>query len=670
MTEGSDPLAWRPESLHLRPGRLLLSWLFSALALLLAAAVLPGVSIQGFGGAVVVAAAIGVLNALLPPLIAALRLPATVVLGFVALLVLDALMIEWAGAITRQAITVTGFGSALLTALLTAAVTVALAVVVGIDDDDEYSLHVTRRIARRQGPGEHTEVPGILFLEIDGLGLPILRRAMRDGSAPHMARWLREGRYRLLEWETDLSSQTGASQAGILLGSNEDIPAFRWVEKERGAMMSCSSPRDCAEIERRLANGRGLLRGGASRGNLLSGEAQEQILTASRTASEIRANPGYRAFLANGHNVTRCLVLFVWEVALELAASARQRRRGVVPRGRRGGRYPFLRAAMCVVLPELIVHAVLTDMMRGRPAIYATFSSYDEVAHHSGLERADTLEALRKLDRQFGRIERARRYARRPYEIVVLSDHGQTQGATFKQRNGYGLDELVRRSIDRPSVLGIAAGDHEEAMVGQAFDEATGRSAAKGQRRGEQGSMNGVGARDAVVLGSGNLGLIYLMEEPRRLTVEELQERHPRLVDALRVHPHIGWLLVRSRHHGPLVLGRGGERRLETGEVRGEDPLSAFSPTAAQHLLRSDRFEHAPDVMVGSFYDPALEEGCAFEELISFHGGLGGPQTRPFVLHPVTLPPPEQPVIGAERLHEILTNWRAHLQSDQGDSRR
>ena len=108
--------------------------------------------------------------------------------------------------------------------------------------------------------------------------------------------------------------------------------------------------------------------------------------------------------------------------------------------------YPFLRGAMCVIVRDLIVYGVLTDMMRGRPAVYATFSSYDEVAHHSGLERADTLEALRKLDEQFGRIDRARRYAPRPYEIVVLSDHGQTQGATFKQRNGYGLDELVERS--------------------------------------------------------------------------------------------------------------------------------------------------------------------------------------------------------------------------------
>ena len=93
------------------------------------------------------------------------------------------------------------------------------------------------------------------------------------------------------------------------------------------------------------------------------------------------------------------------------------------------------------------------------------------------------MEALRKLDQQFGRIERARRYAPRPYEIVVLSDHGQTQGATFKQRNGYGLDELVERSLARGEVAGFAGGDEQNAMVGHAVGEATGRKKEKRGRR-------------------------------------------------------------------------------------------------------------------------------------------------------------------------------------------
>ena len=95
---------------------------------------------------------------------------------------------------------------------------------------------------------------------------------------------------------------------------------------------------------------------------------------------------------------------------------------------------------------------MLTDMMRGRPAVYATFSSYDEVAHHSGLERADTLEALRKLDQQFGRLAAARRYAPRPYEIVVLSDHGQTQGATFKQRHSLVVRKRRTATAHRPQL--------------------------------------------------------------------------------------------------------------------------------------------------------------------------------------------------------------------------
>jgi hypothetical protein len=320
--------------------------------------------------------------------------------------------------------------------------------------------------------------------------------------------------------------------------------------------------------------------------------------------------------------------------------------------------YPFMRAAMCVVVRDLIVYGVIADMMRGRPAVYSTFSSYDEVAHHSGLERPDTLEALRKLDRQFARIDRVRPYAPRPYLIVVLSDHGQTQGATFRQRNGYGLDDLVERSLETGRVAGIAGGDEQKAMTGLAFQEAVGT--ARQAEAPEHGPTDG----QVVVLGSGNLGLVYLMEEPRRLTLEEIEERHPRLLPALRAHPHIGWLLVRSRERGPVVLGRGGTCYLRTGEVEGDDPLAVFSPNARHHLLRTDGFANVADVMVGSFYDPQLEEGCAFEELISFHGGLGGPQTRPFVLHPVELAGPDRPVVGAAEVHALLTGWRRALQGD------
>jgi uncharacterized membrane protein YvlD (DUF360 family) len=645
---------WSPARPRFHLGRLLVTWVASAIALLVAAAIVPGASATSFRGAAAAAAVIAVLNAIVPPLVAALRLPFTLLLGLVVILLVDALMLLAAEHITGG-LSFDSVWSALGVALVASAVSAALGAVLGIEDDDVYTLRVIQRIARRTDDIVRESTPGIVFLEIDGLALPVLKRAMRDGHAPRMARWLAEGTHQLVEWETDLSSQTGASQAGILLGSNDDIPAFRWVEKERREILQCSSPPQCAELERRHSTGRGLLAdGGASRGNLFSGDAEHMILTVSRMSEERRANPGYRSFFANGFNVVRTLVLFFGDVLLELTAAAQARRRDVQPRGKRGGLYPFMRAALCVVVRDLIVYGVLSDMMRGRPAVYATFSSYDEVAHHSGLERADTLEALRRLDKQFARIDAARRYAPRPYRIVVLSDHGQTQGATFRQRNGYGLDDLVQSNLKDGSVAALRGGDEQDNKLGQAVGEATGTAA-------KSAKPDRIDDRDTIVLGSGNLGLVYLMEARHRLTLEEIEARHPRLVSALRGHPHIGWVLVHSQEHGAVVLGAQGAAYLDEKRIEGENPLAPFSPTAAGHLRRADGFEHAADITVGSFYDPALDEGCAFEELISFHGGLGGPQTRPFVLHPVELPVPAGPILGAEALHAVLLDWRQTL---------
>jgi uncharacterized membrane protein YvlD (DUF360 family) len=646
---------WTPERPRFRAGQLLLGWLLGAASLAVATKLVPGASDSTFRAALVAAALIALLNAVLPPLVAALRLPFTALVGFFGVLFLDAGMLLLADRVS-SGMSIDSFWSALGVALAAAAVGVVLSTIFGTNDDGVYSLRVVQRIARRSGERVVTDRPGIVFLEIDGLALPVLQRAMRDGHAPTLARWLEDGTHRLAEWEPDLSSQTGASQAGILLGSNEDIVAFRWVEKERQVLVACSSPEDCAELERRHDTGNGLLAdGGASRGNLFSGGADHVILTVSRMEAERSSNPGYRAFLANGFNVARTFVLFGWEVILEWIAAAKQRRRDVRPRGHRGGVYPLLRATMCVIARDLIVYGVLADMMKGRPAIYATFASYDEVAHHSGLERHDTLEALRKLDQQFGRIERARRYAARPYELVVLSDHGQTQGATFRQRNGYGLDELVQRNLVHGGVSALEGGDEQDAMVGHAAAEATGRKA--------KAPKNDVSGRDVVVLGSGNLGLVYLLENGGRMTREELEARHPQLLPALSSHPHIGWVLVKSGEHGAVVLGGEGTRYLEEDRVEGEDPLAGFHATAAQHLLRTHGFAHAPDLLVGSFYDPALDEGCAFEELISFHGGLGGSQTQAFLLYPAQLPAPAQPLVGAETLHRVLVGWRRLLEA-------
>ena len=76
---------------------------------------------------------------------------------------------------------------------------------------------------------------------------------MRCATAtrPTLARWVHSGDYRLEHWETNWSSQTGACQAGILHGSNQDMPAFRWWEKDQRQAIVTIHPHDAAELERR-----------------------------------------------------------------------------------------------------------------------------------------------------------------------------------------------------------------------------------------------------------------------------------------------------------------------------------------------------------------------------------------------------------------------------------
>ena len=195
-----------------------------------------------------------------------------------------------------------------------------------------------------------------------------------------------------------------------------------------------------------------------------------------------------------------------------------------------------------------------------------------------------------------------------------------------------------------------------------AFGEATGRDVKKEKR-----AKNDVSGEDVVVLASGNLGLVYLMDEQRRMTMEEIQERHPRLLPALAEHPHVGWLLVRSAEHGAVAIGASGTHYLSARDAwRARIRSRTSRPNAPAHLLRTDGFADVADIMVGSFYEPETDEGCAFEELISFHGGLGGPQTEPFILHPARLRVPDEPIVGAASVNALLRGWRAELEGSSG----
>ena len=233
----------------------------------------------------------------LPPVLAALRLPFMLAVGFLLVLVADALLLLLARRrCCRTTSSVDSFGDALLAALLIVGAVGDRARRSIVGDQRRRRVHAARHPADRAPPGRRARAPTSRASSSSrSTGSRCRCCATRCATAARR-RWRAGSPTTATGWPSGRPTcrrRPAPARPGILLGSNEDIPAFRWVEKESGRMIVCSSPADCAEIERRHATGIGLLAdGGASRGNLLSGEADETILTVSRIEAEKRAEPG------------------------------------------------------------------------------------------------------------------------------------------------------------------------------------------------------------------------------------------------------------------------------------------------------------------------------------------------------------------------------------------
>lgn len=573
--------------------------------------------------------------------------------------------------------------------------------IANIDYFDSYTKTIANYV-KNDETEYNIRYPGLIILEIDGLSIDILKEAIDRELMPTLKKWIENGTHTIMEWETDLSSQTGASQAGILHGNNKNIVAYRWVEKESDNEILISGKLAHAPIiEKRISDGNGLLcDNGISITNMFSGDSPHTVITSSKFEiyTKIFDKSLDVAFL-EAYSFQRVIVLFIWEIFVEIKCQIMRRIRNVKPRLRINVVYATIRAGANVFLREIATETLIGNIVKGEiNSAYASYVGYDEVAHHSGVKDSDVWNVLKKIDLQFKRIEKAEKTSKRPYKFVVLSDHGQSNGATFKQRYGLTLGDYVRRLLPDDMMVYNESkyiSDHfrdafipENKQIGTLIDKVDDIKHAdffsqidsvKEKRpdfinierleeyrekypdsleyikKHESKEETTKKAKDSelIVLGSGNLGLIYLTQWKRRLSYEEMVTLFPDLIPGLVRHPGIGFILVKSYTNGPMAIGPNGIYYLRTNKIIGENPLKDFGENAAMHLKRHDTFNNMPDILVNSFYDAESDEVCAFEELIGSHGGLGGSQTRPFIMYPSEWQDPGE-LIGAKSIYDFL----------------
>jgi len=689
--------------------RFLAIWAVDAISLLVTAAVLPGMNFapRERGSVLVVAAAaallLGLVNFLIRPIILLVARPFglvfTLIVGFfvnaLALLITAALLPE---------LVVQGLVPAIIGGVVLAAANTVLAGLLTIDDSDSYyELRIMRLAQKSPFQGAPTEERGLLMLEIDGLSYRHLQQALALGYMPTLQEMMEEEGYLLSRVDCGLPAQTSSCQAGILFGDNHDIPAFRWFDKQQQKLYVSS--RDATELNARHSSGNGLMRGGSSINNMFDGDAEKSMLTLSKVRASTPDEAKRRAqdvylLMLNPYFFTRTIALFLGEAALDVWQSFKQRRANVRPRlNRLKGGYPFLRAATTVLLRDVANSLVILDIMRGSPSIYSTYVGYDKVAHHSGPWSSDAFNLLRKVDREVAHIrDVARRKAPRPYELILLSDHGQSSGATFLQRYSVDLKGFIEQFMPQGAsvvqtwggddgmtnvgAIGVELQSAQEQGVGGRTSKAVAKQASELAQRSTHELQDAIDAAqvadaDVIVCNTGNLAHVYFDFLPRKVTLSELNVAYPGVVEALVQHEGIGFLVGYADDGAPVALGKQGQRHLVSGEVSGEDPLLPFAAGSAPPINKRSRgaglagqnsvevrawqvgrmagFPNAGDLIINSTLYP---DGtvAAMEELIGNHGGLGGEQTDAFIFHPADMPAPE--TRNSEDLFHVLNARR------------
>ena len=657
----------------------------AVLALLLATSLLPGFRLDTshphWWAAVLRLPIIFALALIiLRPLLVFLTLPLnSLTLGFPSLLFNG--LILYLAAHTEQAFVITNYGEALLGTLVMTGVSASITGWLGLDEAYPFYQSVIFRLGRRFGPrSARKPLRGLLILQIDGLSYSSLRKVLGRGRMPTISSMLARGSHQLHRWHCGIPSNTPAVQAGMLYGDRQNIPGYRWFDRENQKLRVVTRPEDLRILEERAAtSGSALLKGGSCINSFMSGGAAKRLMTVSAVGEDSsQKREGERAdfnlFFLSPNAYTKAVLDSLWDYTAGIVLSVF----GLLDRDRPRLKFSIKRVAQRAVanafLRNLSFFWLKQDMVRGVPVIYSNFVGYDDVAHHSGPDTYEAQISLAAFDRRLRQLRRrAQRKSPIRYEIVLLSDHGQTPSVPFRILYGQTIEEALSEMMTRsagsrmdvvpafdPELSHTASllaelDDVDETHLGWAADR--GRRALRRITPEYEDLDSGDDSPRAVVCISGSLAHVYFVGYKEPLTLEDIQMAHPGLVEDLANHPGLGLVAARRRDGDPVALCDDGVRNLITGELAGSaDPLAPFAERDrwAGELAQLMSYSDTGDLVINGAWLADRGRIVVLEEQTSSHGGLGGRQTEPFVLLPEQWPVGEMDLESPEALHGLL----------------
>ena len=669
-------------------------WVFNAICLLACEWVIPGITIipyQGVPYAVTVmevSLIFSIMNLFVRPLILLFTLPLNGLTFGLFSLVVNALVLFLASEFTpffKIEYPIAAFLSGFLFAL----VNIIITSLIPIDEDFLYYDILVNRF-RKSGEKINKDKKGIIVIEIDGLAYPRLIKAIEKRKMPYLKELIDSGKFTISEFDCGIPSQTSSCQAGIMYGDNQNICAYRWYDKEQKRIISSSSFQDTNQMEQEILRRKknGLLDGGMSINNLMSGNADVSLFTVSaiqpKNSEELNnRNINLYFFSLRPYLLTKSILFALADAAVEVIQYVWACLKRKEPRlNRLVHFYPLIRGSTNVLLRDASTALTINEAMRGGPASYTTFYGYDEIAHHSGPDSFEAYHALSGIDHSIKKIHHtAEENSDRDYELFVISDHGQSFGKTFRQRYGYSISDYIRklagecaRLKSESQVIGIgnSAADNESSIRAAIYDLTAQKKTQQipipkqtlnkldtvlEENADETRAKKRPEDNDIWILASGNLANVYFSFSNQKVDYAEIESHYPNLCYRLIQHPGVG-LMVVHQNKTAIAIGKKGSRNLSTGEISGQDPLANYQPTEmrSRQLSYLAEFPNGGDLILFSTFYP---DGtvAAFEELIGSHGGIGGEQNTAFMFHPINVEVPEN-IFNSKEVYAILKGRR------------
>lgn len=496
----------------------------------------------------------------------------------------------------------------------------------------------------------HADEPGLILIQLDGVGEEVFQRALAEGKMPFLRHLLRDEGYARHPLYSGLASNTPCFQAEFFYGVQGAVPGFGFLDPELDRVAVMSQPLAAAAVERRLqaAGHRGLLEGGSAWSNIFAGGAAESHFCSSTAGLNqlLSALQPFRLIgliLWHGWSVVRVLANLVAESALALSDFVR---------GQLAGRnllqelrFVPERVLVSAVLREMVTAGACVDADRGLPVVHLNLLGYDEHAHRRGPDSRFALWTLRGLDRTVKRVWLAAHRSRhRDYQVWVYSDHGQEAVRPYLDLHQEDVGDAIRR-VWRELVEGVPAPDISRPDPDRSAESAppAGESRARGRtiaqelpawiaRRAtpgpdpeESGDPLSPPGAEPTVIHRGPIGFIYLAEGTSRVQREQFAERVARQaqVPTVAVPDGEGGARIWSARAGRLRLPG------DEAEIFGADHPHAESLTA--DLLRLVYHEHAGDLVLFSWDRLGP---LSFKNENGAHGGPGPRETSAFLVVP------------------------------------